>query len=111
MDRAHRVARKAEVITAVNHGGRVTPASGSGNVKNDVRTEDFSFEVKTTTQKTYSLAYRTWITAERHALADGRRAALVICFDHGLGKPPKRLVVIDEDDFLELVENGTAPTG
>lgn len=111
MDRAHRIARRQEDVTAAKHAGRVTPASGSGDVKNDVRNAGFSFEVKTTTQKTYSLSYRTWITAERHALADGRRAALVICFDHGLGKPPKRLVLMDEDDFLELVDNGTSPQG
>lgn len=108
MDRAHRVARKAEEVTATKHGGRGTPMSGSGSIKNDVRNDDWSFEVKTTTQTTYSLAYRTWITAERHALADGRRAAMVICFDRGLGKPPKRLVVLDEDDFIELTEYGTS---
>src|SRR6185437_15393868 len=101
MDRAHRLARKQESVTAANHGGRVTPASGSGTVKNDVRTSDWSIEVKTTTQKTYSLAYRTWVTAERHALADGRKPAMVIAFDRGLGHHPKRLVVIDEDDFIE----------
>jgi hypothetical protein len=108
MDRAHRVAREQEKVTAVNHGGRGTPASGAGSIKNDVRNADWSFEVKTTTKKTYSLALSTFETAETHALADGRRAAMVLAYDRGLGKTPRRLVVLSEDDFIELVENGTA---
>lgn len=111
MDRAHRVARQQENVTAANHGGRGTPASGAGSIKNDVRTDDWSLEVKTTTQKTYSLALSTWLTAEKHALIDGRRAAMVIAFDQGIGRRPKRLVVIDEDDFIELRDSGTASTG
>lgn len=104
------MARKQEQVTATVHGGRGTPASGSGDVKNDVRTDEFSIEVKTTTRKTYSLALETWDRAERFALADGRRAAMVIAFDRGVGQRPKRLVVMDEDDFIELTDNGTAPT-
>lgn len=112
MDRAHRIARTQEQVTATNHGGRGTPASGSGDkTKNDVRNEDWSFEVKTTTNKTYSLALSTFETAETHALRDGRRAAMVLCFDRGLGKAPRRLVVMDENDFIELTQNGTPPTG
>jgi hypothetical protein len=111
MDRAHREARKQEHVTAINHGGRGTPASGSGNTKNDVRTIDWSLEVKTTTKKTYSLALSTFELAETHALRDGRRAAVVIAFDRGIGRRPKRLVVMDEDDFLELRDNGPASTG
>jgi len=111
MDRAHRIARQQEEVTATNHGGRGTPASGSGGIKNDVRTVDWSFEVKTTTRKTYSLALSTFELAETHALRDGLRAAMVVCFDRGLGKRPKRLVVMDEDDFLELSGNGSTSTG
>lgn len=103
------MARKQEIVTAERHGGRGTPASGSGElVKNDVRNDEWSIEVKTTTHKTYSLALSVWEQAEKHALVDGRRAAMVICYDKGLGKPPKRLVILDENDYLELVENGTA---
>lgn len=103
MDRAHRVARQQEEVTAINHGGRGTPASGAGSkTKNDVRTVDWSIEVKTTTKKTYSLALSTFELAETHALRDGRRAAMVIAFDQGIGRRPRRLVVMDEDDFIEL---------
>lgn len=109
MDRAHRVAREQERVTATNHGGRGTPASGSGDVKNDVRNADWSIEVKTTTKKTYSLALGTFLTAETHALTDGRRAAMVIAFDQGPGRSPRRLVVLDENDFIEMTQNGSAP--
>lgn len=108
MDRAHRIARKQEEVTAQKQLGRGTPASGSGDmIKNDVRNDEWSFEVKFTTRKTYSLALETWETAERNALIDGRRAAMVISYDRGLGYRPKRLVVMDEDDFIELSESGS----
>lgn len=110
MDRAHRIARKQEVLTADRHGGRGTPASGSGDtVKNDVRNPDWSFEVKTTTKSSYSLALGTFETAETNALRDGRRAAMVIAYDKGLGHRPRRLVVIDEDDFIEMTNGAKTP--
>jgi len=106
MDRAHRIARDQEKVTAANHGGRGTPGSGSGDkTKNDVRNDRYSFEVKTTTRKTYTLGLETFETAEKHALRDGRRAAMVIAFDKGLGQRPRRLVVMDEDDFIEREQN------
>jgi hypothetical protein len=104
------MARKQEEVTAENHGGRGTPASGSGElVKNDVRNDAFSFEVKTTTKSSYSLSLGTFETAERHALADGRRVALVIAFDKGLGRSPRRLIVLDENDFIEMTNGSTTP--
>lgn len=105
MDRAHRIARKQEEITAINHGGRGTPASGSGDkVKNDVRNDTWSFEVKFTTQKSYRLSWEELRKAEQHALADGRRMAFVVSYDQGVGKSPRRFVVLDENDFIEMVE-------
>ena len=112
MDRAHRIARQQEGVTAINHGGRGTPASGSGSkTKNDVRTDDWSFEVKSTIKKTYSLALSVFELAETHALRDGRRAAMVIAFDQGIGRRPRRLVVLSEEDFLELSGDGSTFEG
>jgi hypothetical protein len=112
MDRAHRIARKQEDVTAQKHMGRGTPASGSGDtVKNDVRNDTWSFEVKTTTKSSYSLALGTFETAEKNALRDGRRAAMVIAFDNGIGRRPRRFVVLDEDDFIELSESGSPSKG
>jgi hypothetical protein len=112
MDRAHRLARKQEQVTATKHGGRGTPASGSGElVKNDVRNAEWSFEVKSTTRASYSLSLSVLDTAERNALTDGRRAALVLSFDRGIGKTPRRFVLVNEDDFLEMVDNGSTTQG
>jgi hypothetical protein len=102
VDKPQRLARNQEKVTATLHGGRVTPGSGAGSVKNDVRNTEWSFEVKTTTQKGYRLTEADLLTAERHALEDGRRMAFVIAFEHP-DKPARRFVVMDESDFIEKV--------
>lgn len=101
MDRAHRQARVQENVTASNMLGRVTPASGSGDVKNDVRNDEWSIEVKTTTRLSYPMALSTLETAETHALSDARRPALFVAFVRGIGRTAKRYVVTTEDDFIE----------
>lgn len=108
MDRPQRLAQRQEQLTAQLHGGRVTPASGSGStVKNDVRNDDWSIEVKSTSAKSYSLSKDVLAAAEKNALSDGRKMALVVSF-----VPPRstatratRYVVLSEDDFLELTQH------
>lgn len=110
VDKIHREARRQESLTAKNHGGRATPGSGSGAFdKNDVTNDDWSFEVKTTGQKGYRLTLETFSTVERNALEQGRRPAMVIAFVTPYGRD-KRLVVVDEDDFIEMTQNGTHDT-
>lgn len=100
MDRPQRLARKQEDLTAKRHGGRVTPASGSGEaIKNDVRNAEWSFEVKSTSQKGYRLDRQMLRQVEGNALADGHRMAMVVAFL--ANGPTKRYVVMTEDDFLE----------
>ena len=102
MDKPQRLARRAEQDTARLHGGRVTP--GSGNVsgtKNDVRNPEWSFEVKSTSQKGYRLEAETLIQAEKNAQRDGRRMALVVAFVGRLSTRHRRYVVLNEDDFIE----------
>lgn len=102
MDRPQRLARKQENLTAEKHGGQVTPASGSGRtVKNDVRNHEWSIEVKSTSALSYSLKAETLVLAEKHALVDGRRMALVVAFVGRMLARPRRYVVTTEDDFLE----------
>lgn len=104
MDRAQRLGRAAERLTATNNRGRVTPQSGSGRtVKNDVRNGEWSFEVKSTSGKTYSISRDVLDAATQHALADGRRMALVVHFNAPRTAPgrARRFVVTSEDDFLE----------
>lgn len=103
MDKPQRLARKEEVRTARLHGGRATPASGSGDtVKNDVRTREWSFEVKSTSQLGYHLNRDALKIAEKNALSDGRRMAFIVAFLRNPGqKNGARYVVMSEDDFLE----------
>lgn len=102
MDRPQRLARKQEDETAKRHGGRVTSASGSGEVvKNDVRNATWSFEVKSTSGLGYRLNQEYLYYAERNALTDGRRMAFVVAFLNPTTRKAKRYVVTTEDDFLE----------
>lgn len=107
MDRPQRLARKAEEKTAELHGGRITPGSGSGRAtKNDVRNEKWSFEVKSTSHKTYPLTREVLKKAEDNAMVDGRHMALVVEFVNPPGMYHARLhagryVTMTEDDFLE----------
>lgn len=101
MDRAHRLARSQEKVTARLHAGRLTPGSGSGAFdKNDVTNEEWSIEVKSTTQKGYRLTLETWITTENQALEQGKNPVMVIAFMPLNGRA-KRLVVLEENDFIE----------
>lgn len=73
--------------------------SGSGNGpyrKNDVRSEEFSVECKTTEKKSYSLKLDDLLKAEKYALLDGRTMLffLEIC--------GYRYVVMTEADFEEM---------
>lgn len=103
MELPQRRARKAEQETAERHGARLTPASGSGTIKNDARNDEWSIEVKSTSTFTFSLTRDVLAAAEKHAMADGRRMALVVAFLPKQTQPgrAKRYVVTTEDDFLE----------
>lgn len=74
--------RKQEERYAKDYGGRRAPGSGNGVwVKNDVRTETESWELKTTSKRQYILKHDELIKAEKHALVDGRamRFGLEMC--------------------------------
>lgn len=107
MDKAQRDARKAEQETARLHGGQVTPGSGSGSgTKNDVRTPEWSIEVKSTSAMSFGLDRSVLSNAEQHAMVDGRHMALVVEFVPKRTKPgrARRYVVMTEEDHLEREE-------
>jgi hypothetical protein len=107
VDRPQRLARNQEKVTATLHGGRVTPGSGAGSlIKNDVTNDGWSFEVKTTQQKGYRLTLDTWMTTEHEALVHGKRPAMIISFWTAANRA-KRLVVMDENDFIEMLQKVT----
>jgi hypothetical protein len=100
VDKPQRLALKQEQLTAELHGGRLTPASGTGRgVKNDVRTPEWSIEVKSTSGLGYRIDRDTLQRSEHNALKDGRRLLFVIAFLWP-GRA-KRYVIMSEDDHLE----------
>lgn len=77
-----KASRKQEQQVAGDLGGKVNAGSGNGwRHKNDVRTNEFSVECKTTTKLSYSLKRSELDLAERHALADGKDMLFVIDID------------------------------
>jgi hypothetical protein len=79
--------------------GRTTP--GSGNTwarKNDVRSERWSLELKTTEKKQYSLKAADLRTAERNALMDGRE------FAFGIEMAGSTWVVMNAHDWHRMRE-------
>lgn len=64
---------------ARHYGGTVNSGSGNGWLhKNDVRSERFSFEAKTTEKKSYSLRLDDLLKAEKNALISGREMVFAV---------------------------------
>ncbi|GAA2321979.1 hypothetical protein GCM10010149_88870 [Nonomuraea roseoviolacea subsp. roseoviolacea] len=93
--------RKQEEKHAARYGGRRTPGSGNGLIKNDVRTVDESWELKTTSAKQYILKSTDLVLAEKYALQDGRdmRFKIDMC--------GRSWVVMSEEDYEVLKEKAT----
>lgn len=85
--------RKAEIL-----GGTVNAGSGNGWVrKNDVRSPEYSAELKVTSKKQYPLKDSELITAEKYALLDGREMLFGIQMASG-----RNWVTMSEETFLTL---------
>lgn len=68
-----KASRKQERQVAAANNGRVNPGSGNGwRHKNDVRSDKYSMECKTTEKGSASLKRKELDTAETYALADGK---------------------------------------
>ena len=88
--------RKQEDRYAKDYGGRRAPGSGNGVwVKNDVRTETESWELKTTSKMQYTLKHADLEKAEKHALIDGR------AFRFGLEMCDRDWVLMSKEDHDE----------
>jgi hypothetical protein len=79
--------------------GRTTPGSGNTWIrKNDVRSEGWSIELKTTAKKQYVLRDETLRDAERNALMDGRE------FAFGIEMAGRTWVVMNVHDWHRMRE-------
>lgn len=94
-----KASQKQERRVAERLGGRTNP--GSGNTwsrKNDVRTDDFSLELKVTGKKQFTLKASELEEGEKNAIVDGRR------FAFGIELCGRNWVVLSEDDFVEFLD-------
>lgn len=102
MDRPQRLARRQERRSADYYGARLTPASGSRDVKGDAETLTELFEFKHTERQSYSVKLADWLAHVTHALLADKRPVLEIEFTDPMGMHPKHLVVLRREDYLEL---------
>jgi hypothetical protein len=85
-------------------GGRVLPGSGSRwFAKGDVSTDRFLIEYKRTDRASFSITLETWQKIRREAALEGKTPLLGVNIGGELGR---NIVVLDEDDFLEML-NGS----
>lgn len=104
MTTLHKQSRRQEERIARTFGGTRTPGSGNTDIrKNDVRSERFSFEVKTTGKKQYILKASELEQGEKHAILDGRD------FVFGIEMCGRNWIVISEEDFVTLVGGSDGP--
>lgn len=94
--------RKQEARVANRFGGREVP--GSGNqwwLKNDVRTDRLSFELKTTSKKQYPLKDAELTEAYKHAILEGKEPVFGIQFEGSR----RNWVLVTEDFFEEMLDS------
>jgi hypothetical protein len=100
MSAGHKASKKQEQRGAKEFGGYTNPRSGAGDWhKNDVRTDDFSIEYKTTTKSQYTLKLEDLLTADKHALLAGREMLFII----EMGG--REFVIMNKDYLLQVLED------
>lgn len=97
-----RRSQKQERRVAKEHGGRVNPGSGNGDIhKNDVRTDTESWELKYTSKAQFPLKEADLNAAWVHSVIANKRMVFGIQFGNG-----DNYVVLNEDDYIELRDRG-----
>lgn len=103
---SHRRAPKMEKELARRYGGRVTPGSGNGAIKGDVRVRDvLRIEAKTTKHKSFSVTLDMVEKIENAALGAGELPCIVIEFHDGTGKRIKEVAVTPTYVIDSLIQN------
>jgi hypothetical protein len=103
---AHRRSPKQERELAKRGGGRLTPGSGSGRVKGDVRrfAGVIRIEAKTTSNKSFSVTKEMIDKLENACLPENELPAIIIEFLDERGKPVKEVAVAPTYVFDTLIE-------
>ena len=96
--------RKQEKDGAKRHGAKTTVASGSKDSKNDATSREVSIEFKQTGRLSYVLKLDDLLNASRYAVREGKRMILGLEFRNARDPSrPRRYVVEEESDYLELL--------
>lgn len=90
---------KQEKRVAKTYGGRETINSGATFGQNDVESEEYSFECKTTTKKSY-----VFKLAEFEKLQERTPIDKVPVFQMDFEGVNKSFITLTEDDFLHLLQ-------
>lgn len=102
---SHRRAKKQEREAAKRLKGRVTPGSGSGIVKGDVRVMRVArIECKTTKNKSFPVTLELIRKIEEAALSGGEAPVLLVGFNDEFGRKLGEVAVIPSyllDEFCE----------
>jgi hypothetical protein len=94
LTQSHRRAPKQEAEIAKRVGGRLTPGSGSGAVKGDVRVKGVvRIECKTTKNKSFSVTLDMLEKIEEAAASGGELPVLIIEFIDDRGRKIKEVAV------------------
>ena len=93
--------QKKEIADSKLFGSRRMPRSGGlWFAKGDSRSETYLIENKTTKHQSYSISTSLWEKLEGEALLSQRIPLLSIQF----GDEDTELVIIDKDDFINLLK-------
>jgi Holliday junction resolvase len=94
LSNSHRRSKKQEKEIATKIGGKITPASGSREVKGDVRLKGIvRVECKTTKNKSFSVTLEMVEKIEDAAVEAGEMPVLIVEFTDGFGRKIKEVAV------------------
>lgn len=94
LSNSHRRSKKQEKEIAGRIGGKITPASGSREVKGDVRLKGIvRVEAKTTRNKSFSVTLDMIQKIEDAAISAGEMPVLIVEFTDGYGRKVAEVAV------------------
>lgn len=102
MDRPQRLALRQERRGAESYGARLTPASGSRDVKGDAYSDDELIEFKHTERKSFALKLAELMKAATAAILASKRMVFEVEFTRPDGSQPVRFVVLNKDEYLSM---------
>lgn len=95
LSNSHRRSKRQEKQLSIAMSARQTPASGSRDVKGDLRIKGVArIEAKTTKNKSFSVTMDMVEKIENAAVMSGEMPAIVVEFNDGLGHALKSVAII-----------------